>query len=147
MPTSSTRWAQRLRPRECDIGYHNHTMEFRPQNGVVPFDELMRLTDPRLSPLKWTAAGCGRRWRSRYVSAALPVSHLHAARQGFQKTLEPVSGGLPTPACGIWQRQIDYHPIFAAARRANIKHCFVEHEGFDMPPMDASDRPGVHEKF
>ena len=29
------------------FAYHNHTMEFTPrQEGVVPFDELVRLTDP-----------------------------------------------------------------------------------------------------
>ena len=28
------------------FGYHNHTMEFHEIDGVVPYDELMRLTDP-----------------------------------------------------------------------------------------------------
>lgn len=30
------------------FGYHNHTMEFAAQDSVVPFDELIRLTDPAL---------------------------------------------------------------------------------------------------
>jgi sugar phosphate isomerase/epimerase len=32
---------------------------------------------------------------------------------------------------------IDYHPIFEAAKKANIKHAFVEQEEFDMPEMEA----------
>ncbi len=28
------------------FGYHNHTMEFHKTDGVVPYDELLRLTDP-----------------------------------------------------------------------------------------------------
>jgi len=27
--------------------------------------------------------------------------------------------------------------VFAAAKRANIRHYFVEQEGFDMPPLEA----------
>ena len=30
------------------FGYHNHTMEFGAENGVVPLQELLRLTDPSL---------------------------------------------------------------------------------------------------
>jgi hypothetical protein len=32
---------------------------------------------------------------------------------------------------------IDYHPIFAAAKKAKIEHAFVEQEEFDIPMMDA----------
>ena len=28
------------------FGYHNHTAEFRAANGVVIYDEMLRLTDP-----------------------------------------------------------------------------------------------------
>lgn len=120
------------------FGYHNHSMEFRPQNGVVPFDELMRLTDPSLVTIEmdcgWVVVGGGdpvtylRRYPSR-------ISLLHV--KDFKKTLEPVSVASPPPPAELGRGTIDYHPIFAAARKANIKHCFVEQEGFDMPPMDA----------
>jgi sugar phosphate isomerase/epimerase len=32
---------------------------------------------------------------------------------------------------------IDYRPIFAAAKKASIKHVFIEQEQYDMPPMEA----------
>jgi sugar phosphate isomerase/epimerase len=38
----------------------------------------------------------------------------------------------------LGQGYIDYHPIFVeAAKAGHVKHCFVEQEGFDMPPMDS----------
>jgi sugar phosphate isomerase/epimerase len=32
---------------------------------------------------------------------------------------------------------IDYRPIFTAAKKADIKHAFIEQEQYDMPPMEA----------
>jgi sugar phosphate isomerase/epimerase len=32
---------------------------------------------------------------------------------------------------------IDYRPIFEAAKKAHVAHAFVEQEEFDMPPMEA----------
>jgi sugar phosphate isomerase/epimerase len=32
---------------------------------------------------------------------------------------------------------IDYRPIFEAAKKASIKHAFVEQEEFDVPMMEA----------
>ncbi|MDQ2763902.1 MAG: sugar phosphate isomerase/epimerase, partial [Pseudomonadota bacterium] len=31
----------------------------------------------------------------------------------------------------------DFHALFAAASKDRIKHCFVEQEGFDMPPFES----------
>jgi sugar phosphate isomerase/epimerase len=32
---------------------------------------------------------------------------------------------------------IDYRPIFAAAKKTDIKHAFIEQEQYDMPPLEA----------
>ena len=45
-------------------------------------------------------------------------------------------GSEPTPA-ELGQGTIDYHPIFAAAKKNNIKHYFVEQEGYDMPMFES----------
>ena len=43
----------------------------------------------------------------------------------------------PVPA-ELGTGHIDYAPILAqAAKSGNIKHCFVEQEGFNMPPMQS----------
>ncbi len=38
------------------LGYHNHNMEFRSYDGVVGFDELLRLTDPALVTMEMDIA-------------------------------------------------------------------------------------------
>jgi len=120
------------------FGYHNHTMEFRAQNGIVPFDELLRLTDPSLVTIEmdcgWVMVGGGNAvdYLRHYPSR---ISMLHV--KDFKKTDKPSSVITPPPAAELGQGTADYHPIFAAARKANIKHYFVEQEAFDMPPMEA----------
>lgn len=132
------RMGERARAAGMHFGYHNHTMEFRPQQGVVPYDELMRLTDPALVTFEmdcgWVIVGGGnpvdllRRYPHR-------ITMLHV--KDFKPASTPSSSAAPPPAAELGRGTIDYHPIFAAARRANIQHCFVEQEGFDMPPMQA----------
>ena len=120
------------------FGYHNHTMEFRSQNGEVPFDELMRLTDPSLVTIEmdcgWVVVGGGdpAEYLRRYPTR---ISMLHI--KDFKKNPETASGAATPPPAELGRGTVDYHPIFAAASKANIKHCFVEQEGFDMPPMES----------
>jgi sugar phosphate isomerase/epimerase len=116
------------------FGYHNHTMEFRAQDGIVPFDELVRLTDQTLVTFEmdcgWVVVGGGspvdllKRYPTR-------ISMLHV--KDFKETAEPASVTAPPPAAELGRGTIDLRPIFAAAKRANIKHYFVEQEGYDMP--------------
>ncbi len=131
-------WGAKVKAAGMQFGYHNHTMEFRAQNGVVPYDELMRLTDPALVTFEldcgWVMVGGGdavallKRYPTR-------ISMLHV--KDFKKTSKPASVVAPPPPAELGTGTANYHPIFAAASRANIKHYFVEQEGFDMPPMEA----------
>src|SRR5665213_1420752 len=45
------------------FGYHNHTREFKKQDGVTPYEELMRLTDPSKVTMEmdcgWVIVGGG----------------------------------------------------------------------------------------
>lgn len=121
------------------FGYHNHTMEFQEQDGVVPYIELMRLTDPSKVTMEmdcgWVVVGGGnpvellRRYPTR-------ISMLHV--KNFKKTGKPQSVFNPPPSAELGQGLIDYRPIFRqAAKTGNIRHAFVEQEEFDMPPMQA----------
>jgi sugar phosphate isomerase/epimerase len=120
------------------FGYHNHTMEFAAQNGVVPFDELLRLTDPALVTIEldcgWVMVGGGDAvdYLKRYPNR---ISLLHV--KDFKKTDKPATVVDPPPAAELGTGTADYHPIFAAAKKANIKHYFVEQEEFNMPPLQS----------
>lgn len=119
------------------FGYHNHTMEFQKENGVVPYDELMRLTDPAYVTMEmdlgWVTVGGGnpiellRRYGNR-------ISMLHV--KDFKPFKVPQTIEDPPTATALGQGSIDYRPIFAAAAKTgHIKHCFVEQEEYNMPVM------------
>jgi sugar phosphate isomerase/epimerase len=115
------------------FGYHNHTPEFHEVDGVVPYDELMRLTDPAKVTFEmdcgWVVVGGGNPidYLKKYPTR---ISMLHV--KDFKPDTTP-----PVPA-ELGTGHIDYAPIFAqAAKSGNIKHCFVEQEGFNMPPMQS----------
>jgi sugar phosphate isomerase/epimerase len=120
------------------FGYHNHTMEFHKTDGVVPYDELLRLTDPAHVTMEMD---CG--WVT--VGGANPVEYLRKYPTRISmlhvkdfKNITPDSSieNVPT-IVELGQGTIDYGPIFKqAAKSGVVKHCFVEQEGYNVPPME-----------
>ncbi|MGA2416163.1 MAG: sugar phosphate isomerase/epimerase [Candidatus Sulfotelmatobacter sp.] len=120
------------------FAYHNHTPEFLSANGVLFYDELMKLTDPAKVSFEldcgWATAA-GQKPVDLLTRYATRIKMLHV------KDFKMGSGAtpLPTPpSTELGHGVIDYHSIFAAAKRGgNIEHIFVEQEEFDMPMMEA----------
>jgi sugar phosphate isomerase/epimerase len=120
------------------FGYHNHTAEFRAVNGVVIYDELMRLPDPTKVIMEmdcgWVIVG-GKNpvdYLKRYPTR---ISMLHV--KDFKLSGVPGSDTEPPPSAELGRGSIAYRPIFVAAKKADIKHAFVEQEQYDMPSMEA----------
>ncbi len=117
------------------FGYHNHTREFRPTEGKIPYLELLRLTDPAKVTME---LDCG--WAK--VAGINPVDLLRAHPHRFS-TLHIKDfklGAAPSyetrdaEVTELGRGSIDYRPIFAeAAKSQHIEHAFVEQEAFDMP--------------
>ena len=119
------------------FGYHNHTMAFQRQNGILPYDELMRLTDPAYVTMEmdcgWVVVGGGNpvELLHRYPTR---ISLLHVKDFKLNGTSR-VPGERPV-STALGQGSIDYRPIFAAAAQTgHIQHCFDEQEQYDMAPM------------
>ena len=117
------------------FGYHNHVAEFAAANGVVPYDELLRLTDPALVTFEMD---CG--WVS--VGGGDPIAYLKKFPNRISmlhvKDFKAKAAGQERPdAANLGQGTVDFHPIFAAVSPGQIKHLFVEQEGFDVPWADA----------
>jgi sugar phosphate isomerase/epimerase len=120
------------------FGYHNHTMEFHQQEGVVPYVELMRLTNPSKVTMEmdcgWVVVGGGNpvEYLKKYPTR---ISMLHA--KDFKGITAASSiRNVPT-IVELGQGSIDYGPIFAEAAKAGVvKHCFVEQEGYNVAPME-----------
>ena len=116
------------------FGYHNHTTEFRKLGKVVPYDELMRLTDADLVTFEmdcgWVAvAGYSpAEYLTKYPTR---ISMLHVKDFDLKKGTEHLQ------STELGRGTIDYRPIFEAAKKADLKHYFVEQEEFGMPPLEA----------
>jgi sugar phosphate isomerase/epimerase len=120
------------------FGYHNHTMEFHKTDGVVPYDELLRLTDPAHVTMEMD---CG--WVT--VGGANPIEYLRKYPTRISMlhvkdfkgiTADSSIENVPT-IVELGQGTIDYRPIFQqAAKSGMVKHCFVEQEGYNVPPME-----------
>jgi sugar phosphate isomerase/epimerase len=111
------------------FGYHNHTIEFGRENGVVFFDELLKRTDPKVVSFEmdcgWVVAG-----------GHNPVEYLSKFPERFP--LLHVKDLVKEPD-GKWRNvvmgkgTIDYKPIFKAA--TGLKHYFIEQEEFEGDPI------------
>ena len=55
----------------------------------------------------------------------------------FKPTNKPMSVTEPPDAAELGHGMLDYKPVFATAKKANIQHYFVEQEGYDMPMFEA----------
>lgn len=120
---------QKVKSAGMTFGYHNHTVEFGKENGVVYFDELLKRTDPKSVSFEMD---CG--WV--VVGGHNPVEYLNKFPERFP--LLHVKD-MVKQADGKWRNvvmgkgSIDYKPIFRAA--TGLKHYFIEQEEFEGDPM------------
>jgi len=131
------RIGERVNAAGMRFAYHNHMTEFRAENGVLFYDELLRLTDPSKVTME---LDCG--WM--VLGGKNPVDYLTRYSTRFSmlhvkdfKLAGFTPGSAPPPSTELGRGNIDYRPIFEAAKKASIEHAFVEQEEFDMPPMEA----------
>ena len=127
---------KKFKAEGIQFGYHNHTMAFRDLGGSSGYDVLLKDTDPAYVTLEMD---CG------WVVAAgkNPITYLtkypHRISMLHIKDFKPaVPGEAPGERLStvLGKGTIDYKPIFAAAKKAGIKHYFVEQERFDGDPLD-----------
>jgi sugar phosphate isomerase/epimerase len=121
------------------FGYHNHINEFHKTDGVVPYVELMRLTDPSKVTMEldcgWVIVGGGDpvEYLRNYPTR---ISMLHV--KDFKRSDTAPSNTNRPEIAELGQGTIDYRTIFQqAAKAGNIKHCFVEQEAFNVAPMES----------
>jgi sugar phosphate isomerase/epimerase len=121
------------------FGYHNHNMEFRSYDGLVAFDELLRLTDPALVTMEldiaWVVTA-GRDPVAYLRKYADRISLLHV--KDVRKDLQVTSTELKPQTTEVGSGAINWQKLFAAARPGQIRHYFVEQENFaDIAPLEA----------
>ena len=123
------RVGEKVKAAGMTFGMHNHIPEFAQENGVLVYDELLRLTDPNLVVFEMD---CG------WVTAAghNPIDFLSKTPERFpllhvKDMVRGPDGKYHSVVLG--HGSIDYHPILRAAK--GVKHYFVEQEEFVGDPM------------
>jgi len=125
------RMGEKVKAAGMTFGYHNHSTEFDNEGGVIFYDELLRLTDPKLVVFEMD---CG--WV--YAAGRNPVDYLSKTPERFPllhvKDIERGADG-KTHSPEMGRGAMDYRPILRAA--TGLKHYFIEQEEFDMDPFAA----------
>jgi sugar phosphate isomerase/epimerase len=122
------RIGEKVKAAGMTFGVHNHVPEFAVEDGVVVYDELLRLTDPKLV---YFEMDCG------WVTAAghNPVDYLSKTPERFPlmhvKDMSHDAKGYHSVVMG--KGVANYQAILRAA--TGLKHYFIEQEEFVGDPM------------
>jgi sugar phosphate isomerase/epimerase len=125
------RIGEKIKSAGITFGVHNHVPEFAVIDGVLVYDELLRLTDPKFVVFEMD---CG--WV--YASGHNPVDYLSKTPERFPlmhvKDMTAGANG-QMHSIEMGRGKIDYAPIMRAA--TGLKQYFIEQEEFDIDPMQA----------
>jgi sugar phosphate isomerase/epimerase len=114
------------------FGYHNHRAEFEKEDGVIYYDEMMKLCDPKLVVFEMD---CG--WV--YAAGVDPVSYLSKAPERFpllhiKDMVKGDDGVIHSPVMG--HGKLDIRACVRAAK--GLKHYYIEQEEFvGIEPIEA----------
>jgi len=109
------------------LGFHNHNTEFAKLDGVLIYDELMRVFDPKLvrGQFQVTTISLG------YDPAEMIAKHSgHILSMHLSDWASAENKSVP-----VGQGSIDWKRLFTAAKKAGVKNYFVE---MDLAAMKAS---------
>ena len=103
------------------FAYHNHTFEFTPVKGALPYDILLKECDPQLVKMEmdlYWATKAGEKPLEYFKNYPGRFALVHV--KGMDK-----SGEMTSVAAN---NSIDWKAIFAQSKEGGIQHYFVEHD-------------------
>lgn len=122
------RWGAACSERGLRFAYHNHDFEFKPTDGVVPYDLLLTETDPSLVAMEmdiyWLIAG---------GQDPLAYFERHPGRFPLWHMKDGTFSGSERTMTAVGEGSIDYAGIFDHASQAGRQHMFVEHDEPEDP--------------
>jgi len=124
--------AERLRPLGMRTGYHNHTVEFEPMDGELPWDTFFGNTDPSVIMQFDTGNAL------HGGADALPFLQRYPGR-AVTVHLKPHSATNPQALIG--EDDIPWPELFAVCESSGGTEWYiVEYEVPGIPPLEAVDR-------
>jgi len=113
------------------LAYHNHDFEFRKTDGRIPYDLILAETDPRNVELEldlyWIAkAGFDPLEYFEKYPGRFPLVHVKDMDATPRKFFTEAGRGV-----------VDFKKIFAQAKKAGIRHYFIEQDETPGEPLDS----------
>ena len=138
-PSSSTSSASWRRRPGCRRAITITTWNSAPYNGVVAFDQLLKLTDPKLVTIEldlgWvvTAGARSQSATSNSMRERISLLHVKDVRKDAVTTVDEMKARPSKSAAA----KSTGRAIFAACDPKHLKHYFVEQENFTGSTLDA----------
>jgi sugar phosphate isomerase/epimerase len=121
---------EKVKAAGMNFAYHNHVAEFTAIDGTLPWEVLEKNTDPAKVSFEMD---CG--WV--IVAGQNPIPFLEKyPKRIVMLHVKDFKANKP-PSVPLGTGDIDYKPIFAAAKHARIRHIFVEQEETQTTMLDA----------
>ena len=122
---------ERCKKAGIQLCYHNHDFEFQPQDGKMPYDTLLSLTDKNLVKMEldlyWaTKAGQDPVAMFQKHPGRFPLWHVKDMDKTAARNFTEVGNG-----------SIDFKRIFAQAGTAGMQYFFVEQDQTPGSPFDS----------
>ncbi|TDB60856.1 sugar phosphate isomerase/epimerase family protein [Arundinibacter roseus] len=113
------------------FGYHNHDFEFETVDGQIPYDMILKGTDPALVKMEldlYWAAYANQDPVALFTQnpGRFPLVHMKDMAKTPKREFAEVGNG-----------SIDFQRILNAAKVAGLKHLFVEQDVTVQPPLEA----------
>jgi sugar phosphate isomerase/epimerase len=104
------------------FGYHNHEVEFKPVEGVVPYDILLSNTDPKVVDFEMDIY-----WIT--MAGGDPLAYFAKYPGRFRIIHAKDTSGPPAHEMrDVGSGTIDWKRLFRRRGQARIEHVFVEHD-------------------
>jgi sugar phosphate isomerase/epimerase len=114
--------AEKAHDAGIKFGYHNYSFEFKPIDGQIPYELLLRECDPKKVVMEidvfWMTQGGGD-----------PVHYMTRYPRRFPMLHVKDMGPAPAHAMlDVGKGTIDWKAIFRAGKTGGVRHVFVEHD-------------------
>src|SRR5258706_1469599 len=118
------------------FGYHNHNLEFRKIGDVVPYDLLLKETDPALVGMEmdigWVVAGGADpvAYLTKYPSRYISVHIKDLKNEGIPNTNMKMTSAI------IGKGIIDWSKVLPAIKKSSVRSAYLElEEPYDPSPL------------
>ena len=123
------RIAAQIRKAGLEAGFHNHHGEFQEIGGVLIYDHLMRVFDPKLVKMQFQVAVISAGYKAAAYFKKYPGRFLSLHLADWSAAAKK---GVP-----VGQGDVDWKELFQAAKAGGVKNYYVEMDMEAMKPSAA----------